>query len=70
MYVTKMKYCDFIIILWIKIFVDFVVEVMFKVQNLTCYIDMINGHAFMYPKLKPAFWLNPWKLSSVGIHKY
>lgn len=37
-------------------------------QNLTCYIDMFNGHAFMYPKLKPAFWLNPWKLVSTNIN--
>lgn len=37
-------------------------------QNLTCYIDMINGHAFMYPKLKPTFWLNPWKLVSTNIN--
>lgn len=37
-------------------------------QNLTCYIDMINGHAFMYPKLKPTVWLNPWKLVSTNIN--
>lgn len=29
---------------------------------------MINGHAFMYPKLKPTFWLNPWKLVSTNIN--
>lgn len=29
---------------------------------------MINGHAFVYPKLKPAFWLNPWKLVSTNIN--
>lgn len=34
MYVTKMKYCDFIIILWINIFVDFVVEVIHKIKCL------------------------------------
>lgn len=29
---------------------------------------MINGHEFTYPKVKPAFWLNPQKLVSKNIN--